>query len=457
MGTRSRHSLGLGYTPCVVPSPDRRRAVRPVPAYFCSLDVENVRCFGEKQRLELMDGERPAKWTVVLGDNGVGKTTLLQCLYSMAPTVQYQDDERSTSPRGLSFEFRPKRHHQGGYGPTVEARLAYFGHLTEGNYTFGDGKLMISEYGSGGWSGSPELETPILCCGYGASRHLGAGSLEAQDRFDAGDSLFAPDIPLINAVEWFLQADYASRVTRGERALRRREMIEQALIRLLPDVAAIRVAGLDDDPPHPHVEAQTPYGWVDLRDLSLGYQTMIAWVVDLASRMLEAYSDSEDPLAEAAVVLVDEVDLHLHPQWQRRITSHLGELFPNVQFIVTTHSPLVVQAPGVTNVAVLRREGDHVRIFNDPEEVRGWRVDQILTSDLFGLDSARPVDVERLMTRQQELVLLDTPSFEERAELRKLDEELAKLAPGETARDREAWSVVHRLAEKLRDAAGGEP
>jgi predicted ATP-binding protein involved in virulence len=115
---------------------------------------------------------------------------------------------------------------------------------------------------------------------------------------------------------------------------------------------------------------------------------MIAWVVDLASRMFEAYPDSADPLSEPAIALVDEIDLHLHPRWQREITAHLDRLFPNVQFIVTAHSPLVVQAPGVTNVAVLRRVNDHVEIVNDPEEVRGWRVDQILTSDLFGLSSA---------------------------------------------------------------------
>jgi hypothetical protein len=153
-------------------------------------------------------------------------------------------------------------------------------------------------------------------------------------------------VELINAVEWLLQADYAARSEGGARGRRRRDMIEHALIDLLPDVDIIRIAGLDEDPPRPRVEVQTPYGWVGMRDLSLGYQTMIAWVVDLASRMFDAYPESDNPLAEAAVVLVDELDLHLHPQWQRRITGYLDELFPNVQFIVTAHSPLVVQGPG---------------------------------------------------------------------------------------------------------------
>ena len=116
-----------------------------------------------------------------------------------------------------------------------------------------------------------------------------------------------------------------------------------------------------------------------------------------------------------------------------------------------------MQAPGVTNVAVLRRNGDHVEILNDPEAIRGWRVDQILTSDLFGLASARPVEVERLIDRQQELVLLDDLTDARGQELREIEATLAKLAPGETARDREAWAVIHEMASKLHEDAGGRP
>jgi predicted ATP-binding protein involved in virulence len=194
-----------------------------------------------------------------------------------------------------------------------------------------------------------------------------------------------------------------------------------------------------------------------MRALGLGYRSMIAWVVDFASRMFEAYPDSADPLAEPAIALVDEIDLHLHPRWQREITEHLDRLFPNVQFIVTAHSPLVVQGAGVTNVAVLRRVDDHVEILNDPEEVRGWRVDQILTSDLFGLRSARPVEVERLLERQQELVLLDAPTDAQRAELAEIDAKLGALTPGETARDRETWEIVRRLADRVTSGTGRGP
>jgi predicted ATP-binding protein involved in virulence len=70
----------------------------------------------------------------------------------------------------------------------------------------------------------------------------------------------------------------------------------------------------------------------------------------------------EDPLSEPAVVLVDEVDLHLHPTCQRKLMDYLGERFPNTQFIFTANSPVIAEAARDANIAVCRWEGDRVVI-----------------------------------------------------------------------------------------------
>lgn len=82
----------------------------------------------------------------------------------------------------------------------------------------------------------------------------------------------------------------------------------------------------------------------DLNQLSDGYRTTLAMVVDLACRMVEANpSDAiDDPLNTEAIVLIDEVDLHLHPRWQQTILIDLLRVFPRSQFIVTTHSAQVL-------------------------------------------------------------------------------------------------------------------
>lgn len=429
---------------------------RPGAGYFTRLTVAGIRCFGTEQHLDLVDGERPAKWTVVLGENGVGKTTLLQCLWAMAPFVAEPAagalaGSYARGAVGLAWDVGLLR--AGASSLEMQAVLLVDKPLSSKTIGQPVSARIRSESLRRSFDNYPGLLN-TLCCGYGALRRSGETSVEAALSNHSAASLFSDDATLISGSEWLLRADYAANSTADERASARRDRIRAALTDLLPDVRDIRIAGLDKDPPQPRIDVETPYGWVPMRALSLGYRSMIAWIVDLASRMFTAYADSPDPLAEPAIALVDEIDLHLHPRWQREITAHLDRLFPNVQFIVTAHSPLVVQAEGVTNVAVLSRVDDHVEILNDPEQIRGWRVDQILTSDLFGLSSARPVEVERLLERQRELVLLDSPSDAEKAELLDVDAKLSGLAPGETARDRETWEIVRGLAEKLATGTG---
>lgn len=140
--------------------------------------------------------------------------------------------------------------------------------------------------------------------------------------------------------------------------------------------------------------------------------------------MFETYPDSQQPLSEPAVCLVDEIDLHLHPTWQRKVMRYLSELFPRTQFIVPAHSPLIVQAaPELgADVAVLRQEGDHVVILNDPIDVKGWRADQILASELFDEVPLRADPVQAKMNERTALLTKSVLTKKEKARLKVLDE-----------------------------------
>ncbi len=300
--------------------------------------------------------------------------------------------------------------------------------------------------------------SPIFCVGYGASRRIGAGSLDvAKDNPFA--SLFDDDAPLRNAEEWLILADYAankeSSAAKKIRAEAELSRVKEALIALLPDVQDIRVELNMRPGGVPRVEAKTHDGWIALRDLSLGYRATMAWMIDLAARMFETYPDSKNPLAEPAVVLVDEIDLHLHPKWQRELLAHLSARFPQTQFIAAAHSPLVVQAAPDANIAVLRRQGDHVIIDQDVQSVRGWRVDQILTSELFDLPSARDPAQDELRLRREAILGKARLTKADKAELAKIEAELVDAPSGETPQQIEAMNIILRAASHLEKARGG--
>ncbi|HEX8456912.1 MAG TPA: AAA family ATPase [Pyrinomonadaceae bacterium] len=301
---------------------------------------------------------------------------------------------------------------------------------------------------------SRQVMTEFPCFGYGATRRMGEATLSEGISDDPFASLFSDRVELLNAEEWLLQADYAahagSNAATRKRAEKRRDEIKDILINLLPDVDDIKFTQITEKQTKPGVEVKTPYGWVSIKDLSLGYKTLIAWMVDLASRMFERYPDSKNPLAEPAVVLVDEIDLHLHPKWQRTLMSYLSERFPNTQFIATAHSPLVVQAASDANVVLLRREGDHVVIDNNVKDIHGWRVDQILTSDLFGLESARPPQLDPLLAERMKILSKSRLTKKDKARLEEIEAEIGALPTGETPEDMEAMDVIRRAAEHLK-------
>lgn len=437
----------------------------PRPAYLLDLTVRNVRCFGpEEQTLRLSDAQgRPAPWTVILGDNGVGKTTLLQCLVALEPRRHFfrtsQGDERPLVelPTYGDDGWRIYRNPKHPEATSIRGRAA-LGRIDQPIET-AEVVVPISSTMVRARGLSPEKDFPpveLQCCGYGATRRLGSAVFR-RSQGDPSASLFLDHVSLIDVEEWLLVEDYALQRARNDETERRLERVKGVLVDLLPDVENIRIShkppmsgswntGQSPVLPRPAIEVKTPYGWISISDLSLGYRTMIAWTVDLASRLFALYPESPNPLAEPAVVLVDEVDLHLHPKWQRELRSHLTERFPATQFVVTAHSPLVVQASENENIVVLRREGDHVVIDNDVETVRGWRVDQVLTSDLFGLKTARPPQYDELIAQRN--AILDKPSLDaqDRAVLDRIE---AALPAGERPEDLKAMEIIQRAAAKL--------
>jgi predicted ATP-binding protein involved in virulence len=441
------------------------------PCYLLSLEIENVRCFGPKQTLELSDGNgKWAPWTFILGENGTGKTSLLQALVGIEAVIG-SNFSKSGSPvtmppernRFIDFWARPQVPSSAdamGFARVSSmpgltyCRVKWIGHPDSQDSD------VTKQSRDAFWvlrNEKVEYVVPphsLTFYAYGAGRRLGGMSLRQEPLDDPVGTLFDENALLRNAEEWLLQLDYAAsknseRLSEQEAQLKR---VKSLLISILTDdIKDIRFATTGGVYPKARVEFQTFSGWVPLHRLGYGYQTLIAWVTDFASRMVERYPDSPDPFKEAAIVLVDEIDLHLHPLWQRKLIADLTKHFPNTQFIATAHSPLVVQAAENANIAVLRRNGDHVEIINDPEQIRGWRIDQILTSDLFGLESARSPQVEALFKRKEELVKKKKQNTRDKAELRELQAKIDELPVGDSAHFAKEMQAIQKALALLKD------
>jgi AAA domain, putative AbiEii toxin, Type IV TA system len=433
-----------------------RSAARTTPGtYFLSLTVENVRCFGPAQTLDVSDGHgRHAPWTVILGENSLGKTTLLSCLASIASSsrvVQKGDEQHIHLTEWLGGARGLARSNSNGKA-RFYAEVATSNRPKEAHTIH----MVILSSGDIGtvWSTSAPMTHKMLAFHYGASRRM--PSEQVQIGSDERVNIFLDDdVALRDPESWLLTADYNARLRGrdGQRFDAFAKRVREALISILPEVTDIRIESADEPGRSPRVEAKTPDGWVSLRRLGFGYQSQIAWLVDFASRMFERYPDSPDPLAEPAVVLIDEIDLHMHPRWQRQLIGYLTERCPNTQFIVTAHSPLVVQAAAGANIVLLRREGDHVVIDNDPEVLENWRVDQILTSELFGLESARPPQIEAPLKERRALLAKAKLTARDRVRLAELEARIGELPAGESAEDRRAMELIRRAAEKLQSDA----
>lgn len=136
----------------------------------------------------------------------------------------------------------------------------------------------------------------------------------------------------------------------------------------------------------PQLQVRKEKTWLAIKQLSDGERASLALVFDLARRLTLANPGLDDPLEQGeAVVLIDEIELHLHPRWQRNVMENLSKTFPACQFIVTSHSPQVIGEVENDSVRFLEKDGTGGMMCWTPDQTIGLDANMIL--DLMGADS----------------------------------------------------------------------
>ncbi len=160
---------------------------------------------------------------------------------------------------------------------------------------------------------------------------------------------------------------------------------------------------------------------VPLRMMSAGYRSMIGMVADLAYRMALLNPQLKENATKApGVVLIDEIDLHLHPKWQWRVIKDLKRVFPKVHFIVTTHSPIIIASNEDNEIIRLYKDDGQIK-FDVPKAPFGMLMEDVLT-DIMHADSRSP-EVQATIERVRQLFLKRLNralTTEEKAELEEL-------------------------------------
>ena len=186
---------------------------------------------------------------------------------------------------------------------------------------------------------------------------------------------------------------------------------------------------------------------LSLNQLSGGYRIVLAVAGDLARRMAHGNPHLPDPLASEAIVLIDEIELHLHPSWQQRILADLGRTFPNTQFIVSTHSPQVLTTVKPEHVVELRRERGGIVAEPASAPTYGAEAGDVLAT-VMGVDE-RPGGNEfaKKLARYTDLVADGKGESPRAVSLRK---NLDELSPRDPALDRADVEIRRRkLIERM--------
>ena len=250
-------------------------------------------------------------------------------------------------------------------------------------------------------------------------------------RFKALEGALSAGAAFPAFVKWFRAKEHEELGIRNEKrdfdyALPDLNAAREAVLSMVPEIRSLRIAFR---PLRLEVTWRLDCGEEEhLRPSQLGggYRMMLALAGDLARRMAQGNPHLDDPLQSEAVVLIDEVDLHLHPSWQQRVLPDLMRTFPNTQFLVSTQSPQVLTTVESGCIVHLAREDGEIGAFGVPISTYGAKASCALET-VMGVDE-RPAGNSFVKDLRRYLRMVAEGEGESSA-ARRLRRELVESAP----------------------------
>jgi hypothetical protein len=388
--------------------------------------------------------ERAQRWWTLLGENGSGKSSILQAIGLALAAGELHNLLNKSRIEWKTILRRPAP----GGEEVVEGQV--FVEFSDGTQI----DLRFDREKHWWVGGVPEVQAFVR--GYGATRLLASGYVASRDNVRV-DNLFDPRAKVTDAKGWLLdlsEPDF--------------NVVAAAISGLLRDDSRTFSGSTREGPPASGPESteqlvltrSMEMGEVRVDGLALelasdGYRAIVAMVCDIMSGLGEGLSSMENA---PGIVLIDEIGSHLHPRWRMAITPKLRRMLPQVQFLVSTHEPLCLRGLFEREVTRVRKD-PRCGVYADLVErsPSSYRVDQLLTSEFFGLDTTIEPDLERRFHHYYRLLAKSERSPEETATLNELYRYLqknARPALGYTRRDQLLYDQIDQLlSEEYGDAS----
>ncbi|MCY4232444.1 MAG: AAA family ATPase [Bacteroidetes bacterium] len=408
------------------------------------LKLKNIKCFKDIDISFEDESGEIKNWSLFVGNNGNGKTTILRCL------ALGLCDQGSAS--GLLLELFGEYIRRGEEEGIIEVNLkGDDGKLyTIQTSIVGDNESVsrkILKFNEDEISEKDIEREKIFAAAYGAGRSI--TGIESYDQYAIVDAVY----PLFNYRHTLQNAELgASRVKIYSDTEWKK--LEKTLKKILlfheDDKISFGKTGL-------YVERGK--GNEMFNSLSDGYQSLTSVILDFVGWNL-LYREEEDFEINnlSGIFIIDELEQHLHPKWQREIVKILSEQFPKVQFLGSTHTPIC--ALGLSDLdsgsCLIKTtyENGHsdVEKFDLREDFKGYRADQILTSGIFDLTDSRSISIENKLKTYSEIYLKEESkrSSQDKETLRVIEDELKNLPMWGNVKEKQLWEKLIDEFERAR-------